>query len=64
MNSRDQLKESDRFNLANNRISIIINILKFFVYERFELKTRNEIGILSKFVKTLKASLVLNLNDA
>ena len=64
MNSRDQLKENDRFNLINNRISIIINILKFFVYERLELKTRSEIEILLKFIKISEASLIFNLNDA
>ena len=63
MNSRDQLKENDRFDFINNRILIIINISKFFVYEKLELKTKSEIEILSKFIKTPKASLIFNLND-
>ena len=64
MNSRDQLKESDRLNCINNRISITIDISKFFIYKRFKLKTKNEIEILSRFIKTSKASLIFNLNDA
>ena len=64
MNSRDQSKESDRFNLANNRILITIDILKFFVHERLELEIKSEIEILSRFIKIFKASLIFNLNDA
>ena len=64
MNSRDQLKEGNRFDFADKRISITVDISKFFVYERLELKTRSEIGILSKFVKTFEASLILNLSGA
>ena len=48
MNSRDQLKENDRFDFINNQILITIT-LKFFIYERLRLRTKDEIDILSSF---------------
>ena len=55
--SRDQLKEGDRFDFANNQTLIIITS-KFFIYERLKLRIKNEIDILSNFFMNFKAALV------
>ena len=55
MNSRDLI---NRFNFINNQISIIINISKFFIYKKFELKIKNKVEILSSFIKNFAISLI------
>ena len=55
MNSRDLI---NRLDFTNNQISIIINILKFFVYKRFELEIESEAGISSNFIKNFAISFI------
>ena len=48
MNSRDQSKESDRFNFINNQILITITS-KFFIYKRLKLRIKDKVDTLSSF---------------